>query len=72
MQHTQVVTVTRKLISDALLNEMSSFSFVPMNLSRKLCLALIWLTENEKINFKLKWIDCKYFTNLCTTEGLDT
>ena len=49
MQQTQVITVTQRLISVALLYEMSSFAFVPMNLSRKLCLALIWLTENEKI-----------------------
>ena len=50
MQQTQVVTETQRLTSVALLNEMSSFSFVPMNLSKKLCLALIWLTENKKIN----------------------
>ena len=72
MQQTQVITVTQRLTSVALLYEMSSFAFVPMNLSRKLCLALIWLTENEKINFELQWIDCKYLTNLCTTVGQDT
>ena len=42
--------MTKRLTSDALLYEMSSCSFVPMNLSRNLCLALIWLTENEEIN----------------------
>ena len=50
MQQTQVITVTKRLTSDALLYEMSSCSFVPMNLSRNLCLVLIWLTKNEEIN----------------------
>ena len=53
MQQTQVITVTQRLTSVALLYEMSSFAFVPMNLSRKLCLALIWLTENEKNNYSV-------------------